>query len=169
LVILLAAAACNEPPNKQAVQPTPSLASLAGGCAGTLLTKAEPPTWAQGGWSVTKGAPWPVPWAVADSGVAVAFVFATRLVAGASPRVDGSSNKVLWQMREPRQFTVEGRPQGKSTPVVSVPGGPSIVDVPTPGCWTFRLIPSDGSRVSTISLEVLPRGANPNQAEVVSD
>jgi hypothetical protein len=46
--------------------------------------------------------------------------------------------------------------------VVTVPGGPSIVDVPTPGCWTFRLIPTNnGSQVSTISLEVLPHGTRP--------
>ena len=137
------------------------MASVAGGCAATVLTHAEPPQWAQSGWSVTKGAPWPVPWAMTTPGDAVAFLFATRLVAGPSPRIDGSTNKVLWVLREPRQFTVEGRPQGKSTPVITVPGGPSIVDVPSPGCWTFRLIPSDGSGVSTISLEVLPHGARP--------
>jgi hypothetical protein len=107
--------------------------------------------------------PWPVPWTAADSGQAVAFVFAGRLVAGASPRVDGSSNKVLWVLRDPVQFTVEGRPSGQSTPVVTVPGGPSIVDVPTPGCWTFRLIPSNHpDQGSTISLEVLPHGTKPS-------
>ena len=84
-----------------------------------------------------------------------------RLVAGPSPRVDGSTNKVLWVLREASSFVVEGRPSGKSTPVVTVPGGPSIVDVPTAGCWTFRLLPGDGSQASTISLDVLPHGATP--------
>jgi len=92
----------------------------------------------------------------------VAFVFAGRLVAGSSPRIDGSTNKVLWVLRDPVQFVVEGRPAGKPTPVVTVPGGPSIVDVPTPGCWSFRLIPSDHpDQVSSVSLEVLPHGTRP--------
>jgi hypothetical protein len=34
---------------------------------------------------------------------------------------------------------VEGRPLGQSQPVLTIAGGPSIVDVPTAGCWTFRL------------------------------
>jgi hypothetical protein len=163
LLMLLLVAACNQPPGKTSIPATPTITSTTAGCAGTVLTNNEPPLWAQAGWSVTKGSPWPVPWAAADSGQAVAFVFAGRLVAGASPRVDGSSNKVLWELRDPVQFVVEGRPAGKSAPVVTVPGGPSIVDVPTPGCWTFRLIPSNHpDDVSTISLDVLPHGTKPN-------
>jgi hypothetical protein len=138
------------------------MASAAGGCAATVLTHAKPPQWAQAGWSVTKGAPWPVPWAMTTPADAVAFLFATQLVAGPSPRIDGSTNKVLWVTNDSAPFVVEGRPFGKSEPVVTVPGGPSIVDVPSAGCWTFRLISSNGSRVSTISLDVLPHGANPN-------
>src|SRR6266571_55282 len=135
-LILLAAVACNQPPAAPAsVSPSQAAHTLAGGCAGTVLTNAEPPAWSQGGWSHTKETPWPVPWTAAASGDAVAFVFAGRLVAGASPRVDGSSNKVLWVLREAAPFVVEGRPSGKSTPVVTVQGGPSIVDVPAAGCW----------------------------------
>ena len=162
-LILLGTVSCNQPAAAPAsVSPSQAVHTLAGGCAGTVLTDSEPPGWSQGGWSHTKGTPWPVPWTAAASGDAVAFVFAGRLVAGPSPRVDGSTNKVLWELREPVQFIVEGRPAGKSTPVVTVPGGPSIVDVPTPGCWTFRLSPTnDASKVSTMSLEVLPHGATP--------
>lgn len=162
LVILLAGAACSEQSNKQAVQPTPSIASSGGGCAGTVLTRAEPPDWAQGGWTVTKGDPWPVPWAMTTPADAVAYLFATRLVAGPSPRVDGSTNKVLWVTKYAVPFVVDGRPFGKSAPVVTVPGGPSIVDVPSAGCWTFRLILQGGAaEVSTINLDVLPKGAAP--------
>jgi hypothetical protein len=163
LLMLLLAAACSQSSGKASVPPTPTLTSTTGGCAGTVLTTGEPPQWAQVGWSQTKGTPWPVPWTAAASGQAVAFLFAGRLVAGASPRVDGSNNKVLWELRDPVQFVVEGRPAGQSAPVVTVPGGPSIVDVPTPGCWTFRLIPSNHpDQVSTISLEVLPHGTKPS-------
>jgi hypothetical protein len=45
---------------------------------------------------------------------------------------------------------------------VTVPGGPSITDVPTAGCWTFRLSWNyKGQHSSTINLQVLPAGTNP--------
>jgi hypothetical protein len=58
-----------------------------------------------------------------------------------------------------------GLPHGKSQPVVTIAGGPSITDVPIPGCWTFRLSwGSNGqhSSTSTINLGVLPAGALPH-------
>lgn len=139
--------------------------SFAGGCAGTLLTDAVPPMWAQDGWSVAKGTPWPVPWAFGTGDDAVAFVFANELVAGPSPRVNGSQNKILWLARDSPTGSgvqVEGRPLGQSQPVVTIAGGPSITDVPTPGCWTFRLSwGSSGQNSSTINLAVLPHGTLP--------
>jgi hypothetical protein len=142
-----------------AAKPSPSAQAIAGACAGTVLTEAEPPVWAQGGWSHVKGTPWPVPWAMAKPGDAVAFMFAGELVAGSSPRSNGSSNKVLWVMEDPLAFVVEGRPLGQAQPVVTVAGGPSIVDVPTSGCWTFDLI--QGTRTSVVNLQVLPAGTLP--------
>lgn len=100
---------------------------------------------------------------------AVAYLFATQLVAGGQ-RPDGSSNKVLWVTRDPAQeLTIEGRPLGRSQPVVPIRGRtvygnqlPSEVDVPTPGCWSFVVSWSSGSRrTSTIRLEVLPAGTLP--------
>jgi hypothetical protein len=130
-----------------------------------VLTDAEPPLWAQGGWSHAKGTPWPVPWAYGTKDDTVAYVFATQLVAGTSPRVNGSQNKVLWEARDSpsgANVLVEGHPLGQSQPVVTVPGGPSITDVPTPGCWTFGLsFRSGGALNSTINLEVLPAGTLP--------
>ena len=130
-----------------------------------MLTDAEPPLWAQGGWSHAKGTPWPVAWAFGTEHTTVAYLFATQLVAGSSPRVDGSQNKVLWEAKDSPSggnVVVEGHPLGESQPVVTIPGGPSITDVPTPGCWTFRLSwNSNGSRSSTINLEVLPAGSRP--------
>jgi hypothetical protein len=153
------------PSNEQASQSPSSPAAhvFAGGCAGTRLTEAEPPVWAQGGWTHTKGTPWPVPWAMGNPANAVAFLFATRLVAGVSPRSDGTSNKVLWVAQDaPTGFAVEGRPEGKTGPVISGPGGPSIVDLLSAGCWTFQLsgVP-DGRAISTINLDVLPTGTSP--------
>jgi hypothetical protein len=142
-----------------AARPSSSAQPIAGGCAGTTLTVGEPPAWAQGGWTNPKGAPWPVPWAMATPGDAVAFLMSRALVAGSSPRVDGSANKVLWVTEDPEAFVVEGRPFGQAQPVVRVPGGPSIVDLPSAGCWTFHLL--RGTRSSAVNLEVLPAGTVP--------
>jgi hypothetical protein len=94
---------------------------------------------------------------------AVAFLFTGQLVAGVSPRVNGTDNKILWVAKHAEWgFVVEGRPLGQSQPVVSVAGGPSIVDVPTAGCWTFRLSKvANGTPFSTINLDVLPTGTLP--------
>jgi hypothetical protein len=40
-------------------------------------------------------------------------------------------------------------------------GGPSIVDAPAAGCWTFRLTWGAAEATSTIHLEVLPAGTTP--------
>lgn len=130
--------------------PSSSSHSVGGGCAGTVLTYAEPPRWAQGGWQHEKGTPWAVPWAFGRPKDAIAYVWAGHLVAG----VD---TKVLWVVDgTPNRFVVEGRPIGKSKPVVTVLGGPSKLNIPSSGCWTFRLQWSDPgpSRTSIINLDV---------------
>jgi hypothetical protein len=136
--------------------------TYAGGCGGTVLTDAQPPVWAQGGWNVVKGQPWGVPWALGSGGQAVAFVFARQLVAGNSPRVDGTNNKVLWVANgNSSNFVVVGIPPGGTQPAVRLNGGPSIVDAPAAGCWTFRLTWGAAEATSTIHLEVLPAGTTP--------
>ena len=136
--------------------------TFAGGCAGTVLTDAEPPQWAQGGWSHVSGTPWGVPWALGSGGQAVAFVFAGQLVAGSSPRVDGTNNKVLWVAKgSVTNFVVDGMPPGGTQPVITVNGGPSIVDVPSAGCWRFHLRWGADQAGSIVNLEVLPAGSTP--------
>jgi hypothetical protein len=165
LLILLAGCTSAQPTSQVKASPTAPAHTFAGGCAGTVLTDAEPPAWAQGGWTHTRGTPWAVPWAFGTRGDTVAYVWAKELVAGASPRADGTTNKILWESRDNPSgegLTVEGRPLGQTQPVVRVAGGPSIVDVPTAGCWTFQLSWSaNGRHTSTINLEVLPAGARP--------
>ena len=138
---------------------------LPGGCAGTVVTDGEPPIWAQGGWTNPHGQPWWVPWAFGTGGNAVAYMFATQLVAGGGPRSDGTNNKVLWESRDSPSgvgVMIVVHPLGQTQPVVSFAGGPSIVDIPTPGCWTFRMSwIANGPRTSTINLEVLRAGAVP--------
>jgi hypothetical protein len=161
LAVLLSAGACAP---TAAVQPSPATVhTFAGGCAGTVLTDAVPPVWAQGGWTVVKGQPWGVPWALGTGGQAVAFVFAGQLVAGNSPRIDGTNNKVLWVAKgSSSNFVVAGIPPGGTQPAVRVNGGPSIVDAPAAGCWTFRLTWGAAEATSTINLEVLPAGTTPS-------
>jgi len=167
LLLILAGGCTTSPTAPAQAQPTQkaTVHSFNGGCAGTVITDAEPPLWAQGGWSHAKGTSWPVPRAFGTQNDTVAYLFATQLVAGESPRVDGSQNKVLWEDKASpsgANVLVEGHPLGESQPVVTIPGGPSITDVPTAGCWTFRLSLSSSRRLnSTINLEVLPEGTLP--------
>jgi hypothetical protein len=76
------------------------------------------------------------------------FLFAHPLVAPARP--DGPNNKILWIVRLAREgqpLSLDGHPLSgagavtMSQPADSSPGEiyPSIVDVPTPGCWHFVL------------------------------
>jgi len=163
IAVLLAAGACS-PAQSAHLPPSPTAThTFAGGCAGTVLTDAEPPVWAQGGWNVVKGQPWSVPWAMGTGGQAVAYLFARQLVAGSSPRVDGTNNKVLWVAKgNPSNFVVQAIPPGETQATVTVNGGPSIVDVPAAGCWKFRLSWGQGGAASsTISLDVLAAGSKP--------
>lgn len=168
LLMALAGGCETSPAASARPQPSqaPAVHSFSGGCGGTVLTDAEPPVWAQGGWSVAKGTSWPVPWAFGTDNATVAYVFANQLVAGGSPRRDGSQNKVLWEAKDSpsgANVVVEGYPLGKSQPVVTIAGGPSITDVPTPGCWTFRLSwGPNGQNSSSMNLEVLPKGTLPS-------
>ena len=147
--------------------PSAPVHTFPGGCAGTVLTDAEPPVWAQAGFRVT-AAPWPVPWAFGTQNTAVAFVFSRVLVAGSGPRVDGTYNKVRFVANADYpngilNVAIESRPLGQSQPVFNFTNAGSAGDFPEPGCWTFRLSWSAHSQqqVSTINLEVLPAGTRP--------
>jgi hypothetical protein len=162
LLILLAGCTSSQPTSHVTASPTAVVHTFAGGCAGTVLTDAEPPVWAQGGWTHPKGTPWAVPWALGTQGNTVAYVWANPLVAGLSTTAAGTGNKVNWESKDypagSSSMMVEGRPLGQTQPVVTIAnGGPSIVDVPTAGCWTFRLTwNANGQHSSTINLEYLP-------------
>lgn len=140
------------------------------GCMGTSVVKAAPPpAWAQGGFTMQRGQPWPVPWALGDPAQALAYVWGGQLVAKGH-RPDGSADKVLWATKQvPADLHIEGRPYGRSEPVVTVEGQvtngnqmPSLVNVPTPGCWSFTVSWDAGSpRTSTINLDVLPAASGP--------
>ena len=166
LISLLGACASTQTAQVRA-SPSVPIHTFAGGCAGTVLTDAEPPVWAQAGFQVT-GAPWPVPWAFGTQHTTVAFVFAKVLIAGSGPRVDGTNNKVRFVAKAdyPNGYinvAVEARPLDQSRPVLTFTNAGSAGDFPQPGCWTFHLSWSDHGQpqVSSINLEVLPTGTRP--------
>lgn len=98
------------------------------------------------GWTQSAAPPDRTPYVMSHEGNLVGVLFGHTLVA--PPRPGGPSNKILWIAREPRggsDLELTLRPVDGSTPSVAVsqpanswPGEiyPSIVDVPTAGCWT---------------------------------
>ena len=168
LLITLVGGCTSSPATQANASPTVPIRTFVCGCAGTVLTDAEPPAWAQPGWSHTKGTPWPVPWGFGTQDTSVAFLFSTVLVVGSGPRVDGSYNKVTWIGKGDyptgdTDIAVEVRPLGESQPVLTNANGADIIDLPTPGCWTFRLSwrAHGQQQVSTVNLDVLPAGTRP--------
>jgi len=123
LLITLVVGSGSAQPTQAKASPRVPVKTFAGGCAGTVLTDAEPPVWSQAGWSHAKGTPWPVPWAFGSQDTTVAFLFSTVLVAGSGPRVDGSYNKVGWVGKR-GLLNWKHRHSNRSSSVWRVPTGP---------------------------------------------
>ncbi len=129
------------------VPPSPTAHAVPGGCGSTTVYQNSPPRWlvnAAGGGS----APSTVPYFSSGSGLIGGFIFGYPL--GAGPR-SNPANKILWAVATARNgspLSIEARPLATgaravtySFPDDSFPGEiyPSIVNVPSPGCWTFAL------------------------------
>jgi hypothetical protein len=132
------------------VKPTPDIPpdarAVAGGCGATVAYRGAIPAWLIE--AAGNNAPDGLPYVVAAPAMAAGFIFGNPLRAGhpADP-----ANKILWVVRTPRdgaalQITV--RPVAAAAPVLhqevpanSGPGEiyPSVVDVPTAGCWHLAL------------------------------
>ena len=111
------------------------------GCAGQPPVSPLP-VWARSGFSPADAA---MPHVMGEAGNIVAILWATR-DALHSPPLQDRSNKILWVSRvplaAPDPLTIRATLAGSTrTATVSVPGGPgpSIIDLPAPGCWTFHL------------------------------
>lgn len=88
------------------------------------------------------------PYVLATPQQAAGFLFGYPLRSG---HPENPFNKILWVVGLPRNgssLEISGHPLESSAPIVKVvspadssPGEiyPSIVDVPTPGCWQFEL------------------------------
>jgi hypothetical protein len=100
------------------------------------------PEWARAGFS--EPSPSGIPYVVGDQGHILGVIFGYPL--SAPPPSAGPANKILWTAQpenpEREDLRIEARLEG-STEVVhrEVPGGPgpSIIDMPRPGCWRLTL------------------------------
>lgn len=110
------------------------------GCAGQPPVSPLP-VWARSGFTPADVA---MPHVMGEAGNIVAILWASR-DALHSPALQDRNNKILWVSRiglagDPLviKATLAG---GTRTATVSVPGGPgpSIINLPAPGCWTFHL------------------------------
>jgi hypothetical protein len=125
-------------PDDTAAPAGPAPGPTAGGCAAEVAT-GELPGWARAGFSADAT----VPHVVGDRGDLVAVLFGHPLH---QPPSEHRSNKILWVSRVPvvpgEPLTIDAR-LGATGRSVSrqIPGGPgpSVVDLPEPGCWTLTL------------------------------
>jgi hypothetical protein len=109
-------------------------------CGSPVLT-GPLPEWARGGFSFDGAG---VPHVLGRRGDIAAILFGRRLTA--PPRPD-ASNKILWVSRieitAPGQtLVIDARRDGSADVVRREIGsgpGPSIVDLPAPGCWRLTL------------------------------
>lgn len=137
--------------------------AVSAGRSGRTLPSADPastscvdpvpsgllPAWARTGFSD----PHPrIPYVMGDSGSIVAILFAQPLT---SPPSSDHNNKILWASRvsdgSPLRVTatlLDG--SATATRVVDGGPGPSIIDLPEPGCWRFTL--QWGENTDTLNL-----------------
>ena len=154
LIAWLAVAACSSSSPAAHHSPSPSVDRLPtsvamavpGGCGATQVYKGGEPAWlAEAG---DHNNPTGVPYAITYPPTAAGFLFAHPLRAGS---VSNPNNKILWVVGLPRAgnpLRVQGHPLGAASPTTdqsfpddSSPGEiyPTIVDVPSAGCWHFDL------------------------------
>jgi hypothetical protein len=87
----------------------------------------------------------PVRYVIGEKRAIVGVVFGYPLVAGR--RQDGKGNKILWVGKHvdgsaPHDLEITARLDGTALEVersVSGGPGPSLIDLPRPGCWTLDL------------------------------
>jgi hypothetical protein len=153
-VAALLAAACTstgqaparpQPPAARADAAQASTASAGAatpdGCAGQPPVSPLP-VWARSGFSPADQA---MPHVMGEAGNIVAILWAPR-DALHSPSLPDRNNKILWVSRiplvAPDPLVIKATLAGSTrTATVSVPGGPgpSIINLPAPGCWTLHL------------------------------
>ena len=137
LAAVAAAAACSAAarPSTTPAVPGPAASSTAG-CAADVAP-APLPGWARGRFSPPDQA---VPFVVGERGTILGVLFGQPFSAPAAP---DRGNKILWVTRDPHPdgpLTITAALDGATTTLEVPEGpGPSLVDLPTPGCWRLTL------------------------------
>jgi hypothetical protein len=135
---------------------TASLPPIAGPCVSDV-DMGVLPTWARAGFSDPEPA---MPHVMSTSGDVVAILFGYPL---SSPPRAQVNNKILWVLRDGLDSPVEISAQrmGAAIPAGEPVSrrlddgfGPSIVDLPTAGCWRLTLM--FAGRTDSIDLEYVP-------------
>ena len=145
LLIACSGQAAARPTTSSTTQTTAASVS-ADGCGVTAVVRGGVPGWLDeaGGHNNPTG----LRYVIGHPALAAGFLFGNPLRVG---HPENPANRILWVVRTPRQgsqLVVDGHPLGATEPQVhlaqpanSSPGEiyPSIVDVPTAGCWQFDL------------------------------
>lgn len=119
--------------------PTAAPSPTTVGCA-TDHPAAPLPEWAQGGFFPPAR---PMPHVLGDRSEIVAILWAEHHPLQVPPPVD-RNNKILWVTRDgsggPLEIRATLRASGESVTRSLAEGpGPSVVDLPAPGCWSLDL------------------------------
>jgi hypothetical protein len=137
----VAAGLAGHPRSQAAAQANVAVPAASNGCIAQPPVSSLP-VWARSGFTPPDQA---MPHVMGAAGSIVAILWAPRDALHAPPLQD-RSNKILWVSRipftAPDPLVIKATLAGsRRTATVSVPGGPgpSIIDLPAPGCWTLRL------------------------------
>lgn len=160
---ILALAGCTTPPAEQAQSGSPRAGSSAVASSGSPSAStaiagcrsdyapAPLPEWARAGFTPPTT---PVPYVLGDEGDIVAILWAEHDPLRVPPLPD-RNNKITWVSRVGSgdldiRATLES---SRETVTRSVPGGPgpSVIDLRSPGCWSFDL--TWGTRRDHLQLE----------------
>lgn len=112
-------------------------AGVGSACDGAVVTSTLP-AWARGGFSPDA---YVEPHVTGSEGGIVGILFVNPLRAHQSP---GTNNKILWVTKDssPDSLLIRAHLEGSGHEVIrTVSGGPgpSIIDMPAPGCWKLTL------------------------------
>jgi len=152
-VVLFGGCSSGEPPA------APSSARPTAGACRTDYPTRPLPSWANSGFGSPTSA---MPYVLGDRGDIVAILWAVHDPLVVPPATD-RNNKILWVSRVSSRggpLRIQATLAGHGTPVTRmVEGGPgpSIIDLPAPGCWSLDL--SWGGNQDHLQLEYVSRDA----------
>jgi hypothetical protein len=141
LLAILAGAGCS---SSHPSSPAVSLGAVpaATGSCPAAITPRSLPVWARSGFNPPTQ---PMPYVLGARGDIVAILWADHDALHA-PSLANRGNKILWVSRLSQQLpaplliraTLNGTGRTVTREVIGGPG-PSIIDLPAPGCWTFNV------------------------------